>query len=85
MSGSFVDANAAAKANDVAEAAAQIAGVIADIQQRQAQSAVFVAEYGAAVLDGHTTVGSMVPPILATADAPTNESASSVAPPYTPA
>jgi len=82
MSGSFVNANEAGVAADIETMASQIAGVIARVQQRQAESAAFVAQWGAQVLNGHTQVGDMVPPVLAGVDASTNESASSVSPPY---
>ena len=81
MSGSFVDANEASKAADIADAASQIAGLMARVAQRQAEAAQFVAEYGAAVIGGHT-LNVLVPPVLAGDRGGTNESATSVAPPY---
>ena len=84
MSGSFVDANEAAKAADITEATAQIASLLSRVADRQSQAAVFVSEYGAAVLVGHLP-NVIVPPVLAGDHGGTNESASSVAPPYSPA
>jgi hypothetical protein len=64
MSGSYFDTAAATEAADAAACAASMAGTTARIAERQALSAAFIAEWGAGVVDGHTSV-VLVPPFLA--------------------
>jgi hypothetical protein len=46
---------------DEVSVAANLADAMARVEERQAQSAQFIVEYGAAVVDGHSPVGSVPP------------------------
>jgi hypothetical protein len=60
MSDAYPNANhfigSSALDGDEASIAANIAAMDARVEQRQAESAQFIIEHGAAVLDGHTPV-----------------------------
>lgn len=63
MSGSYPDTSAQAIAADTAAAQAGIASAVARNEKRQAESAAFIAQHGAAVNNGHSAVDT-VPPSL---------------------
>jgi hypothetical protein len=50
-----------ATAADAAAVAAQIPVTLNRVDERQAQSAAFITEWGASVLDGHTVVDDVPP------------------------
>jgi hypothetical protein len=56
--GSFVDASRDTLAADTAAAAAQIGPALARQAEFQANAALFIAQHGAQVLNGHTEVGT---------------------------
>ena len=56
MSGSYIDAAGPTIAADAAEAQSGVAAATAQNVTRQAESARFIAEHGAAVIGGHSVV-----------------------------
>lgn len=61
MSGSYPDTAAATEAADAAAVAAGVPVALAQNVTRQAEAARFIAEHGAAVNDGHSTVDGVAP------------------------
>lgn len=63
MSGSYIDAAGPTIAADIAAAEAQLAPAVARFENAQAATRAFLSEHGAAVNDGHPTVGYMPPAV----------------------
>lgn len=68
--GSFADSSYDTLAADTAAAAAAMPDVLARVAARQVQSAQFIADHGHEVVDGHTPIVEMIPPVLAGLDDP---------------
>jgi hypothetical protein len=67
MSGSYVNGSGETVAADAAALAAALGPAVQRADNAQTASAAFVAEHGAAVIDGHATVGYL-PAFLAIGD-----------------
>ena len=67
MSGSYPDTSAATREADIAAATAAVSVALTQCATGQATSAAFISQHGAAVNDGHTTVGYL-PPIITTGE-----------------
>jgi hypothetical protein len=67
MSGSYIDASAESRAATVAAAAAAVSMALTQVASGQATAEAFISQHGAAVNDGHATVGYL-PPIITTGE-----------------
>ena len=62
--GSYADASIETLTADGSVTAAGVAAAMLRIAERQAQSATFIQEHGADVVDGHAQVISVAPPSI---------------------